>query len=592
MSRMGDTKKKIVEMLERKSETLTDISKKLELAPSTVSQHLQELVNSGTIRLVEDRPRKWKYYELNRNNPMADQRGFDSRRWIVPIGVIALIAILGFGYLISSSRITTGTAAASQGAQQVYLQAGSSVPSGITMFTVSDSPTFYNISALNVTLVNASIHSTTTGDWYNVPLQLKSFNLIALKNISSVLSGTKLQSGSYNEIVLYVSNVSATINGTTRHVILPNNRLVILGDFNVSNSTNSTNWINIDFDLGRSLHITDNGTLCLLPVLNIRNVLDSNLQLNQSFVVVANGPARVKGTVEMGMDQNGSMRKNYSVPQNESIDYQHGALHFGGNGFMPIIIRTNHWIVIGGDARSLINISAGQIANISDDFNGTFNQTTLRTTCLGLSLSTSNQNLSANESALVRFCGCYYPLPGTIAAVSQANGIVNSSVNSSGVVIGRRPPIGCCYPVYAQNGSSRVYIRRCFPYPTPYGPGNITPVANVGGNYNISAANINSGEWGGSWQNGSVKTMFNISIDQQNGNISTNCMVVNGALTCGDVGAVGPIYIVNGLGHSGAANQGRGINPGGPCIGVNGKPCGAESNSSNATVATDVIGKV
>src|SRR5271155_5644312 len=123
MSKTGDTKKRIIEMLENKNETLTSISNKLGLAPSTVSQHLQELVDSGSIRLVEDRPRKWKYYELNRGYPTGtpSQRWYYTKRVGVPIAVIAIALILALA-LYSGNRITIGAQSAQQGSlQQVYL---------------------------------------------------------------------------------------------------------------------------------------------------------------------------------------------------------------------------------------------------------------------------------------------------------------------------------------------------------------------------------------------------------------------------------------------------------------------------------------
>ncbi len=57
------TKKAILNILSVKPKTLTDISKELELAPSTISQHLVELKTKGAIRQV-DNPyvKKWKYY--------------------------------------------------------------------------------------------------------------------------------------------------------------------------------------------------------------------------------------------------------------------------------------------------------------------------------------------------------------------------------------------------------------------------------------------------------------------------------------------------------------------------------------------------
>ncbi len=65
MSKLFRTKQKILDILSTKEDTLTAISKKLGLAPSTVSQHLKELVRIGTIEPI-DNPyfRKWKFYRM------------------------------------------------------------------------------------------------------------------------------------------------------------------------------------------------------------------------------------------------------------------------------------------------------------------------------------------------------------------------------------------------------------------------------------------------------------------------------------------------------------------------------------------------
>jgi predicted ArsR family transcriptional regulator len=66
MSKLHRTKKTILEILSRKNKTLTDISRELKLAPSTVNQHLKELIGAGAIKLANDQhSRKWKYYEYN-----------------------------------------------------------------------------------------------------------------------------------------------------------------------------------------------------------------------------------------------------------------------------------------------------------------------------------------------------------------------------------------------------------------------------------------------------------------------------------------------------------------------------------------------
>ena len=259
MSKTGDTKKKILEMLEQKSETLTDISTKLGLAPSTVSQHLQELMDSGSIRLVEDRPRKWKYYEINKGRQTRGFSYYNSNytksleRAAIPIAVIAIALIVAVAFFGMRNNLNSNPSA-----QEVYLAPGSTVPAGSTVFSVSDSPQLYNVSALYVTVVNASVRSESTGKWYKIPIQASTFNLVQLDNISSLLSGVMLKSGNYDDMVLYISNVSAIVNGTRESVFLPSGKLFVVGDFNISNST--TNWINVDFDLEHSLHVAPNGT--------------------------------------------------------------------------------------------------------------------------------------------------------------------------------------------------------------------------------------------------------------------------------------------------------------------------------------------
>jgi len=66
MSKPMKTKKAILRLLSDRSKTLTDISEELELAPSTVSQHLVELKTLGAIHQIENtHVRKWKYYTVS-----------------------------------------------------------------------------------------------------------------------------------------------------------------------------------------------------------------------------------------------------------------------------------------------------------------------------------------------------------------------------------------------------------------------------------------------------------------------------------------------------------------------------------------------
>jgi predicted transcriptional regulator len=66
MSKKMETKKEIMRMLSNKSRTMTDLSRELELAPSTVNQHLVDLKIIGAIQQVDNfHVRKWKYYTVS-----------------------------------------------------------------------------------------------------------------------------------------------------------------------------------------------------------------------------------------------------------------------------------------------------------------------------------------------------------------------------------------------------------------------------------------------------------------------------------------------------------------------------------------------
>lgn len=83
-------------MLSERSKTITDISRELDLAPSTVSQHITELRSMGAIEQVENyHVRKWKYYRVSpgfgiklRKEDMANQNQANGAN---PMGVMNVI---------------------------------------------------------------------------------------------------------------------------------------------------------------------------------------------------------------------------------------------------------------------------------------------------------------------------------------------------------------------------------------------------------------------------------------------------------------------------------------------------------------------
>jgi DNA-binding transcriptional ArsR family regulator len=358
MGRTGDTKKQIVDLLEKKNQTLTDITNKLELAPSTVSQHLKELQEEGKIRQVDDKPRKWKYYEAvsRAPRPFSDPR-FEVRRIVMPIAGFILIAVLATGlYLWGVGGVAT--------AQQVYIAPGSAVPNGSTIFTLSDSPQFYNISAIFITVTNASVR-TSAGKWYKIPLQERTFNLVQLNNISELLSGVNLSQGSYDAIALSASNASAIVNGSSRPIVLPSGKLLVIGKFNIT--SNATNWINIDFDLAQSVHVTQNGTIVLLPVLFISRDTGNDIELNSSSIVIPKFPLQRHERFQFGMGMNGSMMENFTAQQNMTIGISDGRPIGLGIGPRMLFLKMRRGIVIGDNAMAFIegNLDNGTQGNAS-----------------------------------------------------------------------------------------------------------------------------------------------------------------------------------------------------------------------------------
>lgn len=58
-----DTRVKILRILDERQHTLSDLAEELEMAPSTIKEHLDVLVAAGLIQQI-DKGMKWKYYRL------------------------------------------------------------------------------------------------------------------------------------------------------------------------------------------------------------------------------------------------------------------------------------------------------------------------------------------------------------------------------------------------------------------------------------------------------------------------------------------------------------------------------------------------
>lgn len=91
----ADTRIEILKLLDERRKIAADISKKLNLAPSTVAEHLQKLEKNGLIRRKET-GHKWIYYEIT-------EKG---KNLIKPKLPIHIILSLSTGFILTFFGIT------------------------------------------------------------------------------------------------------------------------------------------------------------------------------------------------------------------------------------------------------------------------------------------------------------------------------------------------------------------------------------------------------------------------------------------------------------------------------------------------------
>ncbi|MGC9010604.1 MAG: DUF4382 domain-containing protein [Candidatus Micrarchaeia archaeon] len=347
MSKFGETKKRIIGLLSEKNMTLSEISSRLNLAPSTVAQHLQELEEDGAIKKSDEQhSKKWVYYELNRSRGVKVS---SNRLGKFSIGIaVVLIALLGISYLFAYMP---------QNAELLNIGPNSTILPGVTAFSVSDAPSLYNVTSLYIRINKIELHSIE-GKWYRLNTNT-SLDLVQLRNISKVIAAAKIPSGTYNEIVLSIGGANATINGDVVGVFVPSHNLRIVTTFNITND--SANAVNIDFKLEESIHILGNGNVILAPVIGISYGYNKTMITKESIL----HKAKWKDIGVFGMNENGTM-----VPNKELgywIHKKRNKIESASNNTNPpvIIVKSPHILSIQIGNGSLKSNITDIIAHVS-----------------------------------------------------------------------------------------------------------------------------------------------------------------------------------------------------------------------------------
>lgn len=102
----SEKRTQIIKMLKGRNYTLAEFSKHLNLAPPTIKQHLELLIDSDIIEL-EDSGHKWKYYKLTRKGKKLTESE-ENRTTLLIVLAISVISMVGIAMLLASNLGLTG----------------------------------------------------------------------------------------------------------------------------------------------------------------------------------------------------------------------------------------------------------------------------------------------------------------------------------------------------------------------------------------------------------------------------------------------------------------------------------------------------
>ena len=89
-----DSRVKILRILDDRQHTLSDLAEELQMAPSTIKEHLDTLVAAGLIKQV-DKGMKWKYYRLTSKGKEL-LNPYEKKVWIVLATSLLALAVSAY----------------------------------------------------------------------------------------------------------------------------------------------------------------------------------------------------------------------------------------------------------------------------------------------------------------------------------------------------------------------------------------------------------------------------------------------------------------------------------------------------------------
>ncbi len=285
MSKTLDTKIKILKILNEKPRTVTQVSEILGLAQSTISQHIDELKESGAIEEFDNRAnRKWKYYKVNKNyyyNLMNKEKNTQKeylliKRVVAVLIVFGILAIIFIAYQTPKNTINSNTIV---NATKTTSIASNNMVNNYTIIPIDTAmacPIIFINQTFNITLISYKNISYYNNNITQFVLPQNSSGTLYL-NISKPQSSNSVIIHNFAEFI-YSQQYNAT-NNTSNVINLSRQINVII---------NNTNGVTIRFN--RTFEWLNNS----IQYMHLKVTIDTTANATQGTyrVILPEGPCK------------------------------------------------------------------------------------------------------------------------------------------------------------------------------------------------------------------------------------------------------------------------------------------------------------
>lgn len=248
--KQGATKEKIIKLITSGNNTLSGISKSLNLAPSTVSKHLHDLEVSGTIQQKDTSfARKWKYYQLNSGTITPETDNFVPTSRHIPI--------------------YTGIAVIAAAAIILYVLFNSAYSSSYIPISITDPPQVpAGTQALYINYSSFYINTYYNGQPEWVPVNSSGrLDLMGLVNASQVIGSVNLKHNStITGVEFRITSSQIVIDNTTYNVYATNP--LVSAKLSATYPLNSSSGILLDFSPVVTQSYSNSSAFIMLPSLS------------------------------------------------------------------------------------------------------------------------------------------------------------------------------------------------------------------------------------------------------------------------------------------------------------------------------------